>query len=67
MNPAENTPVYTAKQFCVRHPAFTIGSLRWLIFHEKSNGLEEAKAIIRVGRKVLIHEERFFQATGVTV
>jgi hypothetical protein len=62
-----NTPIYTVTQFSKKHPAFSVGSLRWLVFNANTNGLDEAKAIIRVGRKVLVHEERFFQATGVTV
>lgn len=27
----------TVKQFCERHPAFTVGGLRWQIFHEKTS------------------------------
>ncbi|MDD2768825.1 MAG: hypothetical protein PHT19_08830 [Methylococcus sp.] len=49
----------TVRQFSERHPAFTQGSLRALIFNEKQNGLHAA--IIRVGRKVLIDEEAFFR------
>lgn len=61
----------TVKQFSERHPAFSEHSLRFLIFRSKasgpsgwasleSNGLEEAGAIVRVGRRVLIDEARFF-------
>lgn len=52
--------ISTVKQFCSRHPAFTEGGLRWEIFHENTNGLKESGAILRNGRKVLIHEERYF-------
>lgn len=50
----------TVKQFCEKHPAFPEGGVRHQIFHEEENGLAEAGAIIRVGRKVLINEEKYF-------
>lgn len=63
-------PVYTVRQFSLRNPAFTESALRNLIFKAderqsskgaiRGNGLIECGAILRVGRKVLIHEERFF-------
>ena len=59
----------TVRQFARKHPAFTEPGLRWLIFLAKPrqsstgliepNGLE--KAILRIGRKVLIDEVRFFE------
>lgn len=62
----------TVKEFCRKHSAFTEGSLRHLIFqsrpgsysggHEISgNGLKEAGAIVRIGRRLLIDEAKFFQ------
>ena len=64
-------PVYlTVHQFSERNPAFTSPALRNLIFKAEArqssrgevsgNGLIEAGAILRVGRKVLICENRFF-------
>lgn len=50
----------TVKQFSQKHPAFPEGGLRHRIFFSKENGLADARVIIRAGRKVLIHEERFF-------
>lgn len=50
----------TVKQFCERYPAFNYGGIRFQIFNEKSNGLYEAGAIVRVGKKVLIDVQRFF-------
>ena len=50
----------TVHQFSQKHPAFPIGGLRWQIFNSRTNGLDEAGAILRVGRKVLIDEDRFF-------
>ncbi len=50
----------TVKQFNEKHPAFPIGGLRWQIFNSATNGLDEDQVIIRVGRKVLIDEDRYF-------
>ena len=50
--------LHTVEQFCQKHPAFTPGGVRWMLFNREANGL--AKAIVRVGRRILIDEERFF-------
>ena len=50
----------TVNQFTEKHPAFTNGGLRALIFNQNSNGLAKSGAIIRIGRKLLISEEKFF-------
>ena len=50
----------TVTQFHKKHQAFTLGGLRSLIFNEESNGLAESGAIVRVGKKILIHEPTFF-------
>ncbi|MBL1263629.1 hypothetical protein [Candidatus Methylomicrobium oryzae] len=50
----------TVKQFCQRHPAFTVGGVRHQIFHEETNGLKRAGAIVRNGRRVLINEPKYF-------
>lgn len=49
----------TVKQFSKQHPAFTESSLRWLIFNEAENGF--SPAIKRIGRRVLIDEQKFFE------
>lgn len=49
----------TVPQFCAEHPAFTPGGLRWLLFHRETNGLD--RAVVRVGRRVLIDVDRFFE------
>ena len=41
------------------HPWPPIGGLRHLIFFENTNGF--AHCIVRVGRRVLIDEEKFFE------
>ena len=58
----------TVRQFADKHPAFSQGALRNLIFLAESrrtskgniqgNGLDAA--LLRVGRKVLIDEAKFF-------
>ena len=50
----------TVQQFTAKHTAFNIGGLRSLIFNEHQNGLAESGAIVRIGRKVLIDENKFF-------
>jgi hypothetical protein len=50
----------TVNQFTAKQPAFSIGGLRALIFNEHSNGLAKSGAIVRIGRKILIDETRFF-------
>ena len=50
----------TVNQFSANHQAFTLGGLRALIFNENSNGLSQSGAIVRIGRKVLIDEAKFF-------
>ena len=51
----------TVNQFTEKHPAFTKGGLRALIFNEHSNGLARSGAVVRIGRKVLIDEVKFFR------
>ena len=58
----------TVKQFAEAYPAFSEASLRWLIFkagspdldanYEHNSALNDA--LIRVGRRVLIDEQKFF-------
>lgn len=60
----------TVRQFSERNPAFSEAAVRNLVFKADSrhstkgaipgNGLIEAGAIVRIGRKVLIDEEAFF-------
>lgn len=49
----------TVKQVARERPAFTVASLRWLIFNAETNGLHYA--LVRIGRRVLIDLERFDQ------
>ncbi|MDP1664578.1 MAG: hypothetical protein Q8L79_05560 [Methylobacter sp.] len=50
----------TVNQFTAKQPAFTTGGIRSLIFNEHQNGLAKSGAIVRIGRKVLIDETKFF-------
>jgi hypothetical protein len=50
----------TVNQFADKHQAFTKGGIRALIFNENSNGLAKSGAVVRLGRKVLIDESKFF-------
>lgn len=67
--PDQDIPqLLTVRQFAAEHPAFTEGSLRWLIFKAGSDvscsgGKDYQalnRALVRVGRRVLIDEKRFF-------
>jgi hypothetical protein len=51
--------ILTVPQFCQRHPAFTPGGIRWLLFHRTTNGLDHA--VVRLGRRILLDEDKFFQ------
>lgn len=58
----------TVRQFAEKHPAFQQGSLRNLIFLAESRNTSKGKiagngldvALVRIGRKLLIDEARFF-------
>ena len=56
----QNPNLQTVPQFSENNPAFPIGGLRWQIFNENKNGLKASGAIIRIGRKVLINVDRYF-------
>ena len=71
---AETTPrdLFTVGQFAARRPAWTQPGLRNLILNSADrvssrgeripgNGLAEAGAIVRVGRRVLIDEGAWFR------
>ena len=69
MNEATTRTLSTVRQFSEKHPAFSQGALRNLIFLAvdrkasggtiPGNGL--SVALVRIGRKVLIDEARFFE------
>ena len=49
----------TVTQFSKSNEAFPEGGLRWLIHNKHSNGLLESGAIIKLGGRILIDEDRF--------
>jgi hypothetical protein len=51
---------YTVTKFSERHQFVTEGGLRFQIFNAGNNGLTESGAIVRIGRKVLIDEPKYF-------
>lgn len=64
--------LFSVEQFAERRPAWSASALRNLILnaeprltsrgeHIPGNGLAEAGAIIRLGRRVLIDEQAFFR------
>ena len=59
----QQTPpaLLTVSQFCIKHAFITQGGLRFQIFNADNNGLSSFGAIVRMGRKVLIDESRYFE------
>jgi hypothetical protein len=55
-----NPTLLTVNQFSAKHSFVTPGGLRFQIFNAKENGLEKTGAVIRIGRRVLIDEEKYF-------
>lgn len=69
--PALFTPppvLLTVRQFADKHPAFSQGAIRNLVFLAESRNTSKGKiagngldvALVRIGRKVLIDEAKFF-------
>jgi hypothetical protein len=58
----------TVRQFAEKHPAFSQGSLRNLIFNAQPRVTRKAAipgngfdvCLVRMGRKILIDEDKFF-------
>jgi hypothetical protein len=63
--------LFTIEQFAAAESAFTPLALRSLIFKAEprysangiipGNGLKECGAVVRIGRKVMIHRDRFLE------
>lgn len=59
MESANNeTSFLTVRQFIEKHPAFTNGGIRAVIFW-RGDDAEKAGAIVHFGRRILIDENRF--------
>ena len=67
--PPQTRPLSTVRQFSEKHPAFSQGSLRNLIFLADERHTSKGKipgnglsmALVRIGRKLLIDEAKFFE------
>ena len=46
-------------QLAQKYPAFTTASLRWMLFHRATNGLDAA--VVQLGRKILLDEQKFVE------
>ncbi|MFQ5444057.1 MAG: hypothetical protein ACE5EK_05510 [Nitrospinales bacterium] len=61
-HPTNAAPILlTVSQFSTKHPWATEPGLRFQIFNSAKNGLSDAQAIVRLGRRVLIYEARYFE------
>lgn len=56
--PIATRNLMTVRQFCAAHPAFTEGSVRWLLFNRDTNGL--SVALVKKGRRLWIDVDAFF-------
>jgi hypothetical protein len=50
----------TVKQFCAKHTAFPPGGVRHRLERQRES-LENAGAVVQLGKKILIHEAKFFE------
>ena len=57
---AKKPNLMTVSQFCKEYPAFSMGSIRNILFYENANGLKASGATKRLGRKILIDCDKFF-------
>lgn len=53
----KNDEYVTVAQLAQRYPAFSEGSIRWMIFNANTNGFH--KVIRRIGRKVVLNLTNF--------
>ena len=49
----------TPRQVWETYPAFSEGSLRWLLFHRQTNGL--SVAVRKIGRRLVLVEDLFLE------
>jgi hypothetical protein len=53
-----NDPQFlTAAQLSKKYPAFSLASIRWVLFNRETNGFNSA--VVQLGRKLLIDEQAF--------
>lgn len=54
---AAPSTLLSVQEMAARHPGLTVGSLKWLLFNRRENGLDAL--VVQSGRKVLIDERKF--------
>jgi hypothetical protein len=59
METLRNAEVLPVDLVSLVEPAFSPPSLRWHLFHRRTNGLLEAGAVVTVGSRILIVVKRF--------
>lgn len=52
--------LFTVTQFVARHSFVSNGGIRNQIFNAETNGLVKAGVILRMGRRILIDEKKYF-------
>jgi hypothetical protein len=57
--PSPARVLLTVRQLAETQPALTVGGIRWDLFNRDQNGLVQAGAIIKRGRKILIDPDRY--------
>ena len=50
-------PLQTVQQVADNNPAFTVSSLRWLLFNRSTNGMDACT--VKIGKRVLIDPTGF--------
>lgn len=55
------TEILTVPQFAAKHPTFSVGRLRRLVFGRENNGLTESGALLWRGRLLLLDEAAFLR------
>ena len=53
-----NRQLLTVNQFCEEYPAFSKGSIRWILFNRQTNGFN--RAVRMLGRRILIDVNEFY-------
>lgn len=61
LNNGNSPNLKTVSQFCEAYPAFSKGSIRNILFYSNQNGLKASGAEKRLGSKILIDCDKFFQ------
>lgn len=52
--------LFTINQFAKRHSFLSPAAIRFQIFNREKNNLHRSGAMVRLGKKILIDEEKYF-------